>query len=279
MTRYHDKANAVVAAWKKRYGTVPSKHAVLMCCAVAEHETKCGDSWNRAGNWGAIQRRAMTQAERDIAKTGTVPTPSDAFEQLHGDSSPINGRYQTWFWAFPPGNVYPDAQLAGDAAGAWKLLGVLLERRPAIKALIDVIDVPTLASNMYHTHYYEGFHDPRQPGGVEKNIADYANALHFTAGQFTAGLSDWEPFAGEPPAAGTSSPPPATKPGFNLSTLLGIQQALNRLKVVDPPLKEDGLLGPRTREAIMTFQRDNSLQVDAIVGAKTRAALERALAR
>jgi Putative peptidoglycan binding domain len=267
-TRYHEKADAVVAAWTRRYGSVPSKHAVLMCCAVAEHETSCGDAWNHAGNWGAIQRRTMTPAEKDIVKQGGKATPSDAFEQLHGDSSPINGRYQTWFWAFPAGITYPQAELAGDAAGAWKLLDVLLEKRPSIKALIDVIDVQTLASNMYHTHYYEGFHDPRQPGGVDKNIADYANALHFSAGRFATGLSDWEPLGAEPPS---------TTPAFDLTTLLGVQQALNQLKIADPPLKEDGLLGPKTREAVMTFQRDHALTIDAIIGQKTRTALEQAL--
>jgi len=267
MTRYSDKANAVVTAWKKRYSSaVPSKHAVVVCCAVAEHETLCGDAWNHSGNWGAIQRRVMTPQEKEIARQGGTPSPTDAFEQLHGDSSPINGRYETWFWAFPRAVVYLPAELDGDAAGAWKLLDVLLDKRPAIKSIVDVVDVPTLASNMYHTHYYEGVHDPRQPGGVDQNIADYAHALSFTAGAFTQALVDWQP-------DGSISPPNPT----DLTTVLSVQRALNALHVVDPPLAEDGILGPKTRQAIMLFQSEHGLKVDGIVGPKTRAALANAL--
>jgi hypothetical protein len=204
----------------------------------------------------------MTPQEKEIARQGGTPPPTDAFEQLHGDSSPINGRYKTWFWAFPPAVVYLPAELDGDAAGAWKLLDVLLDRRPSIKNIIDSIDVPTLASNMYHTHYYEGVHDPRQPGGVEQNIADYAHALSFTAGAFTHGLADWNADGAAPPATPTQ----------DLTTALGVQRALNALHVVDPPLAEDGVLGPKTRKAIMLFQSEHGLKVDGIVGPKTRAA-------
>lgn len=281
MNRYHDKANALVNAWKRRYpGTLPSKNAVVMCCAVAEHETTCGDSWSHSGNWGAIQRRVMTAAERASVASNVTPQPSDPFEQLHGDSSPINGRYQTWFWAFPTNVTFPPASLAGDEAGAWKLLEVLLDKRPVIKQTIDTIDTQTLALDMYHTHYYEGVHDPRQPGGVERNVADYAHALTFTAGRFTAGLADWEPGGGAPSPTPTPTSPNGPKPPtLDLTSTLGIQRALNRLKVADPELKEDGVLGPKTREAILVFQRDHELKVDGVVGPKTRAKLAAELAR
>jgi hypothetical protein len=236
-----------------------------MCCAVAEHETSCGDAWNHSGNWGAIQRRLMNAEERALVAAGRKPPPSDAFELLHGDSSPIRGKYATWFWAFPKGVVYLAAGLAGDEAGAWKLLEVLLEKRPVIKAAIDSIDVSTLAADMYHTKYYEGFHDPRAPGGDEANIADYARALAWTSGAFTAGLSDWHP--------GGIAPGPDS----DLETTIGVQRALNRLEIADPPLREDGVNGPKTRAAIGRFQREAGLQADGRVGAQTRAALERAL--
>jgi len=278
MSRFEDKANAVVAAWKQRYqGKVPSKHAVIMCCAVAEHETRCGDSWNNSGNWGAIQRRVMNAAERAVVLQGGTPPPSDAFEQLHGDSSPINGRYKTWFWAFPRGVTYSLAGLAGDDAGAWKLIEVLLVKRAVIAATIDTTDVQTLASNMYHTRYYEGIHDPRVAGGVDQNIQDYAHALSFTSGAFAAGLASWQPDGVAPtgtlPASGDGN-----APTFDLGSVLGIQRALNALGVADPALREDGVLGPRTHAAIMLFQQsDGTLKVDGTVGPKTRDALTKAL--
>lgn len=265
MARYEDKANALVTAWKTRYpGTLPTKHAVVMCCAVAEHETNCGDAWNHSGNWGAIQRRSMTATERAVVANGGKPGPGDSFEQLHGDSSPINGRYAAWYWAFPQGVAYPLAGLSGDEAGAWKLLEVLLDERPTIKSAIDSIDVQTLASDMYHTHYYEGVHDPRQPGGVDKNVTDYAHGLAWTSGAFSAGLASWQPDGGPPP-------------GADLTTTLGVQQALNKLQIVDPPLQEDGINGPKTRAAVILFQQQAGISVDGAVGPQTRAALVTAL--
>lgn len=266
MSRYEDKASALVTAWKARYqGATPTKHAVVMCCAVAEHETNCGDAWNHAGNWGAIQRRSMNAAERKVVANGGKPQPTDSFEELHGDSSPINGRYAAWYWAFPQAVEYPPAGLAGDAAGAWKLLEVLLDERPTIKNSIDSIDVQTLASDMYHTRYYEGVHDPRQPGGVDANITDYAHGLAWTSGAFAAGLANWQPGGGPPPA--------------DLTTMLGVQRALNKLQVADPLLQEDGINGPKTRAAIILFQQQAGIGVDGVAGPQTRAALTAALAQ
>lgn len=55
-----------------------------------------------------------------------------------------------------------------------------------------------------------------------------------------------------------------------------VQQALNRLIGAD--LEVDGIVGPRTRDAIRTFQRLAGLVPDGIVGPLTEAALRRALA-
>lgn len=59
--------------------------------------------------------------------------------------------------------------------------------------------------------------------------------------------------------------------------MLDIQRALNRLPEVDRPLKEDGVLGPKTREAVLIFQRDHQLKLDGLVGPKTQSALRIAL--
>jgi len=64
------------------------------------------------------------------------------------------------------------------------------------------------------------------------------------------------------------------KPGpLDLDSVLGVQRALNVLKVVTPPLIEDGVNGPKTRAAVREFQRSHELIVDGAVGEKTRAAL------
>ncbi len=59
--------------------------------------------------------------------------------------------------------------------------------------------------------------------------------------------------------------------------MIGVQRALNSLKVAEPPLIEDGINGPKTRAAIRAFQRANGLVVDGVVGEKTRAGFVQAL--
>ena len=60
---------------------------------------------------------------------------------------------------------------------------------------------------------------------------------------------------------------------IDLMTVIGVQRALNFLKVVEPPLIEDGINGPKTRAAVREFQKRNGLVVDGVVGERTRVAL------
>jgi peptidoglycan hydrolase-like protein with peptidoglycan-binding domain len=71
---------------------------------------------------------------------------------------------------------------------------------------------------------------------------------------------------------------PSGGPTFDLQTNAGIQQALNYLRVVTPPLVVDGRMGPKTKAAVKAFQEAQHLTVDGIVGPQTRAALQTALA-
>ena len=242
MTRPEGKAASLVTAWRRRYGSPPSRHAALLVLAVAEHETRCGDAWPGEHNWGAVQRRAMTADERALEREGKVPPPRDAFEALHGDSSPVNGKYRACFWRFP-----------SDIEGADKLLEVLLDKRPSIKKDVDALTPGELAERMYRTRYYEGFHDPRPapgeqvlPGGLTRgqraNVADYAKGLARAFAAFDVALAGWSPVDG-----GTPAEP-------DLATTLGHQAALRALGFDPGPL--DGVPGPRTRAAVRAFQAD-----------------------
>ena len=64
---------------------------------------------------------------------------------------------------------------------------------------------------------------------------------------------------------------------IDLTTVIGVQRALNFLKIVEPPLIEDGINGPKTRAAVREFQRANGLVVDGVVGDKMRGALARSV--
>jgi hypothetical protein len=241
-------------------GETPTKHAVVLICAVGEHETQCGDAWGQSGNWGAVQRRSMTAEERQVVLAGGKPPPRDPFEALHGDSSPVHGRYQYWFWQFPPGVVYPPAGLAGDDAGAWKMItGALMNDRPGRPSVRDVIDTATdaeLADRMYARGYYEGFHDPSAPGGKEANVADYARAIGHARAEFEAGLAGWEP----------------SMVDDGVGTVAEAQRILNAWGT-HPRLAEDGVMGALTRDAVSGFQLVEGLTVDGVVGPQTWRAL------
>lgn len=260
---FRAKAQSLLDAYQAKFGFTPSKNECLLVMSVALHETALGEAWNRSHNWGAIQRPGNHTSP---------PTPRDAFEASHGDSSPITGRYSTFFWAFPDGLPCPAAGgLSGDAAGAWMLLDVLCIQHPTIRPVLSTGNVWQLAFKMYVCGYYEGIHDPRiQPGesrfadgmtpGQESNIRDYSTALAQALGQLTAALVNWDPL-GPPPDA------------FDLSTVVGLQNALNALQVVTPALLADGVNGPKTTLAVKAFQAKQGLKIDGVAGPATRTAL------
>jgi len=63
-----------------------------------------------------------------------------------------------------------------------------------------------------------------------------------------------------------------------VGTIKNVQHALNTLGHANPPLVEDGKLGPKTINSIKTFQGRNGLVVDGNASGATKAALSAALA-
>lgn len=57
-----------------------------------------------------------------------------------------------------------------------------------------------------------------------------------------------------------------------MADILAVQQKLNQLGA-NPPLVADGLIGPKTRAAVIAFQKANGLVADGVVGPMTSAAL------
>jgi len=198
VSRVTDKADALAAAWHRRYGpNAPlTKHATVAILSVAKLETGMGD-YRSSHNWGQIQRRTITDDERAQINAGVEPAPRDANEFLNGDTSPDTGSYLVWLWKFP-----------NDVEGANKLLEVLLDKRPAIKRAIDSITFEELARLMYETHYYEGSHKRTELGGPQANINAYAGGLRKAADGIAPGLGQWSP----PAAAPIVIPPPPEPP-------------------------------------------------------------------
>lgn len=195
--REESKANALVAAWRARYGTAPTLSAVILVLSVAELETNAGD-FRGSHNWGQIMRRVLTPQEKADLAAGKKLTPRDAREILSSDTLPnADGSittYPIWLWAFPD-----------DVAGADKLLSVLLDARPTIKRAIDTMSFEDLASEMYDTNYYEGSKPKTAPGGPAANKAAYAANLRKQ--DVAARLAGWiAPSASPPPVIAVVAP-------------------------------------------------------------------------
>lgn len=297
-----DKANALAPS----LGPAPSLRSVAVELAVAEHETRCGDAWPGENNWGATTVRALhpderavirvapsvgadhleveAAARRDLAAAvaeGRIPDPGPGVA-LHCDSAPGRGPYFVFFAAFPT-----------PVEGARYFHSFF--RTTAEKAALASGDPGATAAAMYAAGYYTGFHvkaadyelrDGRwvqlgegevpKGGPVQRgaalNIADYARSLAAIAPGILTALAGWSPGA---------DPPVVTEPATpDLGTTLGVQQALNVTRRDVPglePLAEDGIMGRKTRAAVIAFQMQRRLKADGTLGPMTIAALRAAL--
>lgn len=177
MTRLIAKADTMLAAWRARFKTEPTRRAIFVSCAVAEHETNQGDAWPGEHNYGAVQWRVPTDEERQRIASGELRAgsriPGGA---LHIDSSPSPTGprwYPCWFRAFD-----------SDLDGAQFFLGVLVNGQTAPDLARG--DCAMVAFGMYMHGYYEGNHAPGRPRsartsqltpGESLNVADYARAV------------------------------------------------------------------------------------------------------
>jgi len=216
----HSRADAFAWAWHDVLGVVPSKAAALLGLAVAMHETQLGtamaDARGCAENWGACTRRRCAPAELALlehlppsAAVNLVPAqaalaatiPDDCI--LWRDSAPTVGWYWTMFARFPT-----------PRKGAGYEVETLGKHMPSCRAAMDACAEVTagacftLASHMYACHYFMGFHDPRQPGGIAANIGDYSGALWRCAQALLGALATWTPMAPDDVAPTQPSPAP-----------------------------------------------------------------------
>jgi lysozyme family protein len=85
---------------------------------------------------------------------------------------------------------------------------------------------------------------------------------------------------GSPPPPDIRTPTPTPQPapiGIGAGTAW-VQDALNKLKIADPPLVVDGNSDRLTRAAVAAFQQKAGITVDGLVGPETIGAIEKALA-
>jgi murein L,D-transpeptidase YcbB/YkuD len=275
--RWISKATAYANGWASSFEVPPTLWNTVLGLSVAQHETFCGDAWVGEHNWGAVQLGGLNAAEAECLKTaGLTPTSANLAKArltlaaanlsrsggaLHIDTSPIGGAYFAWFHAF-----------ATDAAGASYFVKVLAgSSRPSCRAVLEAslggwqADAQKLAQTMYDTRYYEGFHDPRKPGGIAANVADYAAAILAQAPNIALVLltGKWVPPSG---------------PQFDLTSTAGVQSALTFLagkmhQQAFDPLGVDNVFGKNTSSAVKAFQVWAKLPVSGAVDQHTADAI------
>ncbi len=159
------------------------------------------------------------------------------------DGKPVVYRFQAY-----------DTQL--QAARAW--LRVLL--CGGVPNALAHGSVGDLSAAMYSNRYYTGVNSDTDhdgmPGTMKDRILAYS-MLIVSGANFVQGVLD------------------DVEIGLDLSTVAGLQEALSRLGHDPGPI--DGKPGPKTRAAVVAFQRARGLVADGIAGPKTRTALRAAL--
>jgi hypothetical protein len=176
LDRSKAKADVMRAAWKQAFGREPFRREIYSAMAVAEHETRQGDSWPGTNNYGAVQWRVPTADERaQIAagteKKGTI-IPGGILE---GDSSPGTGGYWCWFRTFPT---------AQDGAVFFLHMMVSADNAAAVQAG----DALGIATGMYLHGYFEDTHVPGRPRGKANGATHRPNTLaELAVNPFTPG--------------------------------------------------------------------------------------------
>lgn len=152
-------AKAEAAAWAFRFrGIAPTIGQVKSLLKLAGQGERCiGDNpeGDLRGNWGATQRRRLTNAEKAAQAAGKKLLPKDPFEQFHGDSSPTTGSYVIWFHR----SMEPNGTTPNDVRAACILVCDLMDLRGFTAKDLDALgtDPTRFATTLYDRGYYRGF--------------------------------------------------------------------------------------------------------------------------
>jgi HK97 family phage prohead protease len=110
------------------------------------------------------------------------------------------------------------------------------------------------------------------PQDAERFNPNHAPAGSATGGQFAAASGSSKSGKGGKDTRATPTNQHPVGKGETGKRVSDLQERLNALGA-KPPLKTDGIFGPKTLAAVRAFQRSHGLVVDGLVGPKTTAAL------
>lgn len=187
-----NKAWFIAEAWRQIWGETPTRHQAYLALAVAIAETTAGDAWPHVHNWGAVQKRSPTAAERAqlgdprdyyMGSGGGHKTPPTF---LNGYDADGIGRF---LWvdanAAPGGGWNPYwvffVAMPNDLLGAKIFLQRYLVKAPTTRELMLSANALQMATAMKVSYRY----------GV--SIASYAKGIQARLDQLTPLLVDWDP--------------------------------------------------------------------------------------
>lgn len=315
--RWHDKAEALDEAWRRRYGTDLSRDGVALALGPAQLETACGDAWpgpdglvgtnDDERNWGACTLRSLSAEERAVLDgkgikptigKGHVERAAAAMAALaEAGMKPPSGQIGDTGIEASGATIHCDSRTVKDpntgkpitiphfvwfANFASHVDGaeyyLHLLGAGARKVIAKPGTAYELAAAMYARGYFGGFKPHAKYTGADGKEHD-GNAENIGA---YAGIVQQKLVAIKPGLADWRADAPAPEPKINLMTGAGVDAALNKLGFARPPLTKTS--GARKRfAAIGAYQygaKDASgrpLDVDGNVGPLTRGALERDL--
>lgn len=232
--------------FRRQFGREPTRPEAQFVHAVAELETSCGDGWanpehDKANNFGAIQAG-------DGWKGATFG---------HKDSSPKSDGSSEWYDG--KFRAYPT-----PIEGASDLVRVVYQAKPLGNDRGTMVlpaaqrgDSLGVSLGLYQSRYYEGF--GRSP---EERVAHHHLALTKALERIALDLG--EPL---PDGRAVSEPQPRVlRQGQQGPDVAWMQRALG----VEPA---DGMFGPKTRAAVIAWQRANNLKPDGFFGPVSRRVL------
>jgi hypothetical protein len=231
-------------AFRRVFGREPTRPEAQFAHAVAELETSCGDGWadpahDAANNFGAIQKGSWT---------------GSTFR--HKDSRPRDDGTSEWYEI--EFRAYPT-----PVAGIEDLVKVVYKNKGRDKAVLPPAatgDSLGVSRGLYQTVYYQGFGRT-----AEERIGHHHLAL-------TKALERIARALGEPLPDGSEAPP--EPPRVLKIRCQGEDVRLMQLALGIKPADADGIFGPKTRAAVIAWQRLHRLKPDGVFGPVSRKVLE-----
>lgn len=177
----------------------------------------------------------------------------------------------------------PALDIEQDAANNAVIPADLMQRAAAFLSAVGVQYPPMVYANpdLIRTHFSTAL--SAYPLWIAHyHVAEPADVPCFTAWtgwQYQAGPDESLFTAGILLSASASGKGGSGAPAKGEPAVLAVQQKLNKIGLPRPPLAEDGILGEKTRGAIVTFQTVCGIAADGIYGPQSDSAYRQIIAK